>query len=209
MSEVFSRRAELGVKLATLALAIGTIAGILFWTASLRAVDSTGVPSPQPVPFSHKHHVGDVGLDCRYCHSTVETAAFAGMPATETCLTCHSQLFVDTPLLAPLHRSAATGQPIAWTRLHKLPDFVYFDHSIHVAKGVGCVECHGRVDQMPLEWRSEPLQMQWCLDCHRNPRPHLRPHDAVFSMLPVDAASAPAITLQSTRRLTDCSTCHR
>ena len=192
-----------------LALAIGAIAGIGFWTARLRAVDIAGVPSPQPVPFSHKHHVGDIGLDCRYCHSTVETAAFAGMPATETCLTCHSQLFADAPLLAPLHRSAAAGRPIAWTRLHKLPDFVYFDHSIHVAKGVGCVECHGRVDQMPLEWRSKPLQMQWCLDCHREPRPHLRPHDAVFSMLPIAGASAPAMALQSTRRLTDCSTCHR
>jgi hypothetical protein len=209
MSEVFSRRAELGVKIAVLVLAIGVGAGVAFWMSMLHAVDVTGVPSPQPIPFSHKHHVGDVGLDCRYCHSTVETAAFAGMPATETCLTCHSQLFVDAPLLAPLHRSAATGLPIAWTRLHKLPDFVYFDHSIHVAKGVGCVECHGRVDQMSLEWRSEPLQMQWCLDCHRDPRPHLRPHDAVFSMLPVAVASASAVTLQSTRRLTDCSTCHR
>jgi hypothetical protein len=209
MSEVFSRHAELGVKLAMLALVLGTTFGIVLWMAKLRAVDATGVPSAQPIPFSHKHHVGDVGLDCRYCHSTVETSAFAGMPATDTCLTCHSQLFVDAPLLAPLHRSAATGQPIAWKRLHKLPDFVYFDHSIHIAKGVGCVECHGRVDQMPLEWRSAPLQMQWCLACHRDPRPHLRPRDAVFSMLPAPAASMPAVALQSTRRLTDCSTCHR
>ena len=110
----------------------------------------------------------------------VETAAFAGMPSTRTCLTCHSQLFVDAPLLAPLHAATPSGRPIAWTLLHKLPDFVYFDHSIHVAKGVGCVECHGRVDQMPLDWRSAPLLMQWCLDCHRDPEPHLRPRDQVF-----------------------------
>jgi hypothetical protein len=209
MSEVFSRRAQLGVKIAVLAVAACALAGSVFWMSRLHAVDLAGVPAAQPVPFSHKHHAGDLGLDCRYCHATVETAAFAGMPATRTCLTCHSQLFVDAPMLAPLHRSAATGIPIAWTRLHKLPDFVYFDHSIHIAKGVGCVECHGRVDQMPLAWRSAPLQMQWCLDCHRNPQPHLRPHDEIFSMLPVSAASAPRATLDSRRRLTDCSTCHR
>jgi hypothetical protein len=211
MSEVFSRRGALGVKLVVLAAVAGIVAALLFWNARLGALTASGEPPAQPIPFSHKHHVGDVGLDCRYCHSTVETAAFPGMPSTGTCLTCHSQLFVDAPLLAPLHESEASGRPLAWTRLHKLPDFVYFDHSIHVAKGVGCIECHGRVDQMPLEWRSAPLLMQWCLDCHRDPQPHLRPRELVFSMTPTTALGARAapVALQSTRRLTDCSTCHR
>ena len=128
----------------------------------------------QPIPFSHKHHVGDDGIDCRYCHTTVETAAWAGLPSTAVCLTCHDQLFRDQPLLEALHRSAG-NRPPSPDRVHVLPDFVYFDHAVHVAKGVACVECHGRVDQMPLTWRAAPLQMQWCLDCHRDPAPHLRP----------------------------------
>lgn len=211
MSEVFSRRGVFGVKLVLLAVLVAIATGIFFWSARLGSLTAMGEPPPQPIPFSHKHHVGDVGLDCRYCHTTVEIAAFPGMPSTRTCLTCHSQLYVDAPLLAPLHESEASGRPIAWTQLHKLPDFVYFDHSIHVTKGVGCVECHGRVDQMPLEWRSAPLLMQWCLDCHRDPQPHLRRRDLVFSMAPTSALEAPAlpVKLQSTRRLTDCSTCHR
>jgi hypothetical protein len=208
---VFSRRGQLAVKLVLLALAVAAAGALFFAMARTRAYAQTGAPPMQPIPFSHKHHVGDVGLDCRYCHTTVERAAFAGMPSTRTCLTCHSQLFVDAPLLAPLHRSEASGRPIAWTLLHKLPDFVYFDHSIHVTKGVGCIECHGRVDQMPLEWRSAPLLMQWCLDCHRDPQPHLRAPEAVFQMVPTAAAAKPAqpAHLQSTARLTDCSTCHR
>ncbi len=207
----FTRRGQLAVKLVLLALAVCAAGTMFFAIARTRAFAETGAPPMQPIPFSHKHHVGDVGLDCRYCHTTVEHAAFAGMPSTGTCLTCHSQLFVDAPLLAPLHRSEASGRPIAWTRLHKLPDFVYFDHSIHVTKGVGCIECHGRVDQMPLEWRSAPLLMQWCLDCHRDPRPHLRAPEAVFSMVPTADAPRPAapVPLQSPARLTDCSTCHR
>ena len=211
MSEVFSRRGELAVKLTLLGVLVGIGTGIFFWSAKLGSLTALGEPPSQPIPFSHKHHVGDVGLDCRYCHTTVETAAFPGMPSTRTCLTCHSQLFVDAPLLAPLHESESNGRPIGWVRLHKLPDFVYFDHSIHVTKGVGCVECHGRVDQMPLEWRSATLLMQWCIECHRDPRPHLRRPDQVFSMTPTSALEAPVapVKLQSTQRLTDCSTCHR
>jgi hypothetical protein len=212
MSQLFSRRGQLAVKLLLIGLSAAFVTVVLLWGAQLREFAATGVAAAQPVPFSHKHHVGDVGLDCRYCHTTVETQAFPGMPATHICLTCHSQLFVDAPMLRPVHESAAADRPIAWTRVHKLPDFVYFDHSIHVAKGVGCIECHGRVDQMPLEWRSAPLLMQWCLECHRNPRPHLRPPAAVFTMTPTTAAMAAAaaqVPLQSTRRLTDCSTCHR
>jgi hypothetical protein len=211
MSPVFDRRGQLIVKLCVLAVALTSAAALALAMSKTRAFAAIGEPAAQPIPFSHKHHVGDDGIDCRYCHTTVETAAFAGLPSTATCLTCHSQLYVDAPILAPLHRSQAEHRPIAWTLLHKLPDFVYFDHSIHVAKGVGCVECHGRVDQMPLEWRSAPLLMEWCLDCHRDPAPHLRPREQVFATTPTSPALARSlhVPLQNTRRLTDCSTCHR
>jgi hypothetical protein len=169
----------------------------------------------QPIPFSHKHHVGDDGIDCRYCHTTVEKSSSAGMPSTRICLSCHSQLYKDAPLLAALRQSEASGKPIAWQRVHDLPDFVFFNHSVHVAKGVGCIECHGHVDQMPLTWRVASLDMQWCLACHRNPGPHLRPPQAVFEMreMPTDKAQQAALVraahLESSGRLTDCSTCHR
>lgn len=217
MPQVFNRRAELGVKLLALGLLAALVTLVALWASKNHAAFAVGEPPRQPIAFSHKHHVGDDGIDCRYCHTSVETTAFAGMPSTGTCLSCHSQLYVDAPALALLHRSAASGQPIPWGRVHQLPDFVYFDHSIHVGKGVGCIECHGRVDQMPLAWRSAPLLMQWCLDCHRDPRPHLRPRADVVSMVPtaqVPALAAGAwkaadVPLQRTARLTDCSTCHR
>ena len=136
----------------------------------------------QPVPFSHRHHVQGLGIDCRYCHSAVEESASAGIPPTHTCMTCHSQVWKDAPILEPVRESHRTGKPLRWTRVHDLPDFVYFDHSIHVARGVGCESCHGRVDRMPLVWQEHALHMGWCLDCHRNPEPHLRPLDKVFEM---------------------------
>ena len=215
MAQVFSRRTELAVKLSLAALAVLALAAVL-WLAGL-ARNGSGIEAAvaQPIPFSHKHHVGDVGIDCRYCHTTVETSAFAGLPSTTVCLTCHSQLFAKAPLLEPLRQSAATGLPIAWNRVHSLPDFVYFNHGIHVAKGVACSECHGRVDQMPMTWRTAPLEMEWCLACHRDPAPHLHPKNEVFAMgapPPTRAETArlvEAAHLQSTRRLTDCSTCHR
>jgi hypothetical protein len=215
MSAVFSRRAALVVRLVVLGLLALTVATILLLVWRARAYEQLGEPIAQPIPFSHKHHVGDDGIDCRYCHTTVGTEAHAGLPSTTVCLSCHSQLFRDQPLLAQLHRSAATDTPIPWERVHVLPDFVYFNHGVHVAKGVACVECHGRVDQMPLEWRAKPLQMQWCLDCHRDPAPHLRPRSEEFSMdtpeLPAMQATelARAAHLESRRRMTDCSTCHR
>jgi hypothetical protein len=215
MPQVFSRRLTLIVKLVLVGLA-GALVALLASGGVWRehSVQALGEPVVQPIPFSHKHHVGDDGIDCRYCHTTVETGRHAGLPSTHTCLTCHSQLYRDAPLLQPLHESARTGTPIAWQRVHDLPDFVFFDHSVHVAKGVGCVECHGRIDQMPLTWRAEPLQMQWCLDCHRDPAPHLHPKSEVFSMAaPADGAVTARLVeaahLQGTRRLTDCSTCHR
>ena len=215
MSAIFSPGAALAVRLAVLAALGLAVATVLLFVWRARAYEQLGEPIAQPIAFSHKHHVGDDGIDCRFCHTTVETEAHAGLPSTAVCLGCHSQLFRDQALLAPLHQSLASGQPVVWQRVHVLPDFVYFNHSVHVAKGVACVECHGRVDQMPIEWRAQPLQMQWCLACHRDPTPHLRPTSQEFTMdapLPPPAeagALARAAHLESPRRMTDCSTCHR
>ncbi|MFN0086505.1 MAG: cytochrome c3 family protein [Blastocatellia bacterium] len=175
------------------------------------------VPREQPVQFSHKHHVGDDGIDCRYCHTTVETAATAGMPATKTCMNCHSQLFGNSPYLEIVRESWRTGQPIKWTKVHDLPDFAYFNHSIHVNKGVGCSSCHGRVDLMPLMWNTASLQMEWCLQCHRNPEGVLREQKDITNMeweAPADQAEkgkalAAKYGIQPTTVLTSCSTCHR
>lgn len=213
---VFTRAAVLGVKLVLLAL--GTAGALLLawaWTGDRASatVGPVGQPQPQPIPFSHRHHVGDDGLDCRYCHTTVETQAHAGLPSTALCLGCHAQLYADAALLQPLRDSAARGQPIAWQRVHHLPDYVYFNHAVHVNKGVACVECHGRVDRMPLTWRTQSLDMQWCVACHRDPAPHLRPHSQVFSMNPATLTADEALLLrrllEDQRRRTDCSTCHR
>ncbi len=133
-----------------------------------------GVIPPQPVPFSHEHHVRGLGIDCRYCHTTVETSSFAGLPPTHTCMTCHSQIWSTSPMLQPVRDSLAQDKPLVWNRVHNLPDFVYFNHSIHVQKGVGCASCHGRIDRMPMTWKAEPMTMEWCLNCHRNPELHLR-----------------------------------
>ena len=213
MSQVFSERSILLIKLTGLA------GVVLFATASVVAYQHLQGPYPegeapaQPVPFSHKHHVGDDGIDCRYCHESVERASFAGIPSTHTCMTCHSQLFTDAAVLEPVRRSAATGERLRWIRVHDLPDFVYFDHGIHVAKGVGCIECHGAVDRMPLTRRVAPLDMQWCLACHRDPEPHRRAAARVFEMRPTSELRAegalPDTPIADTRRLTDCSTCHR
>src|SRR5688500_15424206 len=136
----------------------------------------------QPVQFSHEHHVSGLGIDCRYCHTSVETSGFAGIPPTKTCMTCHSQIWTNAQLLQPVRDSWNNDKPLEWTRVHDLPDYVYFDHSIHVAKGIGCSSCHGRVDQMPLTFQAASLQMEWCLACHREPEKHIRPKDQIFNM---------------------------
>src|SRR5690606_37692461 len=141
-----------------------------------------GVIREQPVPFSHQHHVGDAGIDCRYCHTSVTESSFAGIPATDVCMNCHSQLWNDSPLLAPVRASYESNRPLVWTRVHTLPDHCYFDHSIHIRKGIGCTSCHGQVDEMPLMWRQESLLMGWCLECHRNPEQHIRPREEVFNV---------------------------
>jgi hypothetical protein len=213
--QVFSRRMELGIKLAVLALFLSFPALVAWGVWRESSYQALGEPVAQPIPFSHKHHVGDDGIDCRYCHTQVETSRHAGLPGSSVCLTCHSQLYTDAGVLQPLRESARTGQPIAWRRVHTLPDFVFFDHSVHVGKGVACYECHGRVDQMPLTWRAHPMQMQWCLGCHRDPASHLHAASQVFAMPPEPLSAGDSQTLarlaklESTRRLTDCSTCHR
>jgi hypothetical protein len=175
-----------------------------------------GVAKVQPIPFSHKHHVGDAGIDCRYCHTSVEESAFAGIPPTKTCMNCHAVLFADSQMLEPVRASFRTGRPIEWTRVHRLAHFVYFNHSIHVAKGIGCVTCHGRVDQMPLMWRQQSLYMEWCLECHRQPERFVRPREAVFSLdwqPPADQLALGCKLVQeykiNSRNLTNCSVCHR
>ena len=145
-------------------------------------VTRQGQRAEQPVPFSHKHHVQGLGLQCQYCHTTVEKTSYAGIPPTKTCINCHAQIWTNAQLLQPVRDSWATGQSIPWVRVHDLPDFVYFNHSIHVNKGVGCASCHGRVDQMPLMYAQNTLQMEWCLDCHRNPSKNLRPTGEIYNM---------------------------
>ena len=175
------------------------------------------VTRDQPIQFSHKHHVGDDGIDCRYCHTAVESSATAGVPPTKTCMNCHSVLFNNVGYLEPVRESYRTDKSIHWVRVHRLADYVYFNHSIHVAKGVGCSTCHGTVDQMPLIFQAAPLNMGWCIDCHRNPEAVLRPPDQVFNMewkAPANQAELGAQyaherKLRSTADLTSCSTCHR
>jgi len=200
-----------------------TIFGAVLIVAALLTVVFTIVRSPyatevgvvreQPVPFSHQHHVGDVGLDCRYCHTSVEDSSFAGIPPTETCMNCHSQLFAEIAVLAPVRESFRTGKPLEWTRVNDLPDLVYFNHSIHVRKGVSCATCHGEVDKMPLMWREHSLHMQWCLDCHWHPEQYVGLRQDVFSTKPAvtDESKPPAnlAAVYDVKSKTNCYTCHR
>lgn len=219
MSQIFHRSTNTLSKV-TIFGAVFIIAAAGWAVAELnRSSYNTGayVARDQPVQFSHKHHVGDDGIDCRYCHTSVETSAFAGIPPTKTCMNCHSLLFADSPYLEPVRESFRTDKPIRWTRVHDLPEFVYFNHSIHVNKGVGCSTCHGRVDEMPLMWQVSSLQMEWCIACHRAPEQYLRPKKDIFNMkwqAPLDQQSqgrllAKSYNIQSTALLTSCSTCHR
>jgi Cytochrome c7 and related cytochrome c len=196
---------------------IGIIAVLVTTLAAINRssyVTDVGVARSQPVQFSHKHHVSDDGIDCRYCHTSVEESSFAGIPSTKICMNCHTQIWAESPILAPVRESFRTGKSLEWTRVNNLPGFVYFDHSIHVHKGVGCATCHGRVDQMPLMWREHTLYMEWCLECHRNPERFVRPREQVFSMdwqSPADQIAFGEKLVQEYKieRLTSCSVCHR
>ena len=168
----------------------------------------------QPVPFSHAHHVGGIGIDCRYCHTSVDKSAFAGIPPTKTCMNCHAQVWNQSPTLEPVRASFRNDTSIEWTRVHDLPEFAYFNHSAHVNKGVGCSTCHGRVDRMPLTWQEKSLQMEWCLQCHRQPEKFVRPLSEVYNI----AYEPPADQLALGKKLvkeygiktrTSCSACHR
>ena len=198
----------------------GGIGIIVVLVATLAAINRSsyvtevGVARSQPVQFSHKHHVGDDGIDCRYCHTSVEESSFAGIPSTKICMNCHTQIWAESPILEPVRESFRTGKSLEWTRVHNLPGFVYFDHSIHIHKGVGCTTCHGRVDQMPLMWRENTLYMEWCLECHRNPERFVRPREQVFNMdwqPPSDqiALGQKLVQEYNIAQLTSCSVCHR
>ena len=214
---IFGPRANLFMNTALLgAGALFVFLLILIWVVPVMGFNTEEryIP-PQPVPFSHKHHVSGLGLDCRYCHTTVEVSQNAGIPPTHTCMTCHSQIWTNAEMLAPVRRSLADGIPIRWNRVNAVPDYVFFNHSIHVAKGVGCTTCHGPIDKMPMVWKGASLQMGWCLDCHRNPAPNLRPHEEVFNpewKRTPDTPSGEQLLAQykiHPETLTACSVCHR
>jgi len=197
--------------------ALFVVAG-LFWAGNIYVrsdyVTGVGEAREQPVPFSHQHHVAGLGIDCRYCHTTVETSGFAGIPPTRTCMNCHQQIWAKSPMLEVVRESWRTEQSIPWRRVHNLADFVYFDHSIHVKKGMGCATCHGPVQAMPLTWQHASLHMEWCLECHRHPGRYIRPREQVFNMewTPKADGGAEAKKLVQEYRVrskTDCSTCHR
>ncbi|WP_414832969.1 cytochrome c3 family protein [Afifella sp. YEN Y35] len=217
MAQIFRRRSNAIVKVALVAVVFVPVAALVFAgvMARSRYTNDIGLTPDQPVPFSHQHHVGGLGLDCRYCHTGVEEAAFAGVPPTHTCMTCHSQLWTNAEMLRPIRESLAKDEPIAWNRVTNLPDYVYFNHSVHVENGVGCTTCHGSVDKMPLMQKAEPMTMQWCLDCHRDPAKNLRAPEDVFATN-WNSADGKIHGHERLKRygidpakLTDCSTCHR
>ncbi len=214
---IFQPRANLFMNAALLGVAmIGAGLLLAVWVVPVIGYNTQERYSPeQPIPFSHRHHVSGLGIDCRYCHTKVETSASAGMPSTAICMTCHSQVWTNAAMLAPDRESLAQNKPLRWTRVYTLPDYVFFDHSIHIAKGVGCTECHGPIGDMAMTWKARTLYMSWCLSCHRDPAPHLRPKQEVFDPHWHRTASTPsgeALMVQNhvhTKILTDCGACHR
>jgi hypothetical protein len=220
VAQIFSRTADTWFRAALVGIVVvGFLAliGIPEVIARSQYVTDVARTPQQPVPFSHKHHAGELGIDCRYCHTSVETSADAGYPATHVCMTCHSQIWTQAPMLAPVRESLAENRPLVWQRVARVPDYVYFRHDIHIAKGVSCFECHGRVDRMPLMYRAKAFEMRFCLDCHRDPAPHLRPREAVFDPDWTPPADRRALGQALMRRyhihgpgdLTHCTVCHR
>lgn len=218
--QIFHHSSNVIAKLSILGLVV--VGGFLAWViwtllGNSPYVTRQGEILNQPVPFSHDHHVAGLGIDCRYCHTSVEKSASAGMPSTETCINCHKQIWTNADLLEPVRASFRDNVPIQWARVHDLPDFVYFNHSVHVAKGIGCVSCHGQVDRMPLMRQQASLQMQWCLECHRDPGKNVRPREEVFNLQwqpPADPREAKLLQARlvkeyNVKSLTSCSTCHR
>ena len=217
MPAIFTPSANLAAAVTLLAIATIGVGAVAWWWAWPRTDYARHVrwPLVQPVPFSHEHHVAGLGLDCRFCHASVEVSANAGLPPTSTCMTCHSQIWTNAAVLEPVRRSLADNTPIAWKRVTDLPDYVYFNHSIHIAKGVGCSSCHGEIDRMPLTQKAKSLTMGFCIDCHRDPAPKLRPRDQIYNTEWRRTAGTPSPEALMRayhvggRRLTDCSICHR
>lgn len=220
MAQLFRPGANSITRVALCAIVLGP----LLFLAVLIAMQHTGYVTgqgrfvDQTVPFSHKHHAGELGIDCRFCHVGVETGASATVPTTQVCMTCHSQMWTNAQMLAPVRDSSASGRPLSWSRVNRVPGYVYFDHHVHVRNGVPCAACHGDMRQMPLTRQATAMTMQWCLDCHRDPEHRLVPGDRVIAAYPYDAPipaaearriHAHVAGLMKTRRLTDCSTCHR
>lgn len=216
MAALFPRWSNTALRVAILAVVavlIGTPLALMAWVRS-PYVTGQNDPIEQPVQFDHRHHVRDDGIDCRYCHDLVDRSPYAGIPSTETCMGCHNQIWNDSPLLEPVRRSYYENRPIRWRRVNDLPDFVYFNHSIHVNKGVGCVTCHGRVDLMARVYKAEPLTMGWCLGCHREPERHLRPLSQITDMdwkpeVPQRRLGEELKELYAVEELVNCTTCHR
>jgi Cytochrome c7 and related cytochrome c len=216
MAQIFHRStntiARVSIYGAVILIAIlGYVANVVNQTSY---VTDTYVEQPQPVPFSHKHHVGELGIDCRYCHSAVEVSSSAGMPPTQTCMACHSQIWTNAAILEPIRVSYRDSKPVEWTRVNAVPDFVYFNHSIHIAKGVGCTTCHGPIAEMNITWRAQSLYMRWCLECHNAPEKYLRPRSEVFNPFYRAPTDQEALGLRlmaeyKVQRLTNCTTCHR
>ena len=219
MAQFFNKSANNIARISMVAAAVLAGVGGFAFTQFSRSSYLTGryQEKQQPVQFSHKHHVGDDGIDCRYCHQTVETTATAGMPSTQTCMNCHSQLWADSPYLEPVRASFRDNKPIEWERVHDLPEYTYFNHSIHVAKGVGCSTCHGQIDNMPAVYQENTLQMEWCVECHRAPEKFIRPKAEVFNMNyqagDIDQKDRDKLKvdykIRSVEMMTSCSTCHR
>jgi Cytochrome c7 and related cytochrome c len=216
MSQIFHRSTNTlsKVSLAGILILGGGLIGLAMLLGRSSYVTRANEYVVQPVQFSHLHHVLDDGIDCRYCHTSVETSSFAGIPPTKTCMNCHSQIWQSAPILEPVRASFRDDRPLQWTRVHDLPDFVYFNHSIHVKKGMGCETCHGRVDQMPLIRQVQSLQMEWCINCHRNPENYVRPRTEVFTMgytptVPQSEVGPQLVKEYGIKGNTNCSTCHR
>ena len=217
--QLFAPGADAVFRLAIL-VAVTLVVGLFLVTAGFSTssyVSGVGVAPDQPVPFSHKHHAGELGIDCRYCHETVEHLATAGIPPTWTCMTCHSHIWKDAAMLEPVRASLKDNKPLVWTRVNRLPDYVYFNHSIHIAKGVGCSSCHGNMKDMQLTSKSNAFEMSFCLNCHRNPGTYVRPQGEIFDMAwsppdnqnVVGPALVKAYHIGSPDKLTNCSICHR
>jgi Cytochrome c7 and related cytochrome c len=216
MAQIFHRSTNTLSRLSIFG-AVFILGGSLWGLAQLNRSDyatQAHVAREQPVPFSHRHHAGELGIDCRYCHTSVEQSAYANIPATQICMNCHAQIWSDSPTLEPVRASYRSGESIRWTKIYDLPDFVYFNHSIHIHKGIGCATCHGRVDEMNLTWQEPSLHMEWCLECHRNPQRYVRPREEVFNMAwkpDVDqSVLGPALVAEyNIESRDDCSICHR